>query len=320
MYKLCDKREETQEMRMCVVNSIIELMKENDKVLALDADLASASGFSKIEKNYPRQFIQCGIAEANMVGVSAGISLLGYISFIHSFGPFVSRRVFDQVFVSGAYADTNINIYGSDPGFCVAQNGGTHTTWEDVALMRTIPHAIICDAADGTQMKWIIKNFAKLHGIHYVRGNRKPVRNIYTADSEFEFGKGNILKKGTDVLVISAGQIVSDALDASEELDKNNISVEVIDMFTIKPIDKELILNEAKGKKIIITFENHSIIGGLGSAVSEVLSDNGVGIKLKRMGVDEQFGQVGTAEWLQKEYHLTKDDLIKEIKKFSEIE
>lgn len=315
MYTLVkDRNQKGKELRSVVVETLQDLMKVDDKVVALEADLGGASGFTKIMASNPDRFIQCGIAEANMVGVSAGLSVTGFKPFMHTFGPFATRRVFDQIFLSGAYANTTLNIYGSDPGFTVGPNGGTHTTWEDVAIMRTIPNAIICDPADEVQLSWVLKEFAKLDGIHYVRANRKDVRNVYDASSSFTLGKGNILKKGSDVLLIVAGQLVSDALDCAEKLEAEGISVEVIDMFTIKPIDKDLILQEAVGKKIIVSFENHSITGGLGSAVSEVLSDHGIDIKLKRVGVDERFGQVGTPDFLQKEFKLTAIDLEKEIK------
>lgn len=315
MYTLVENRNEKgKELRSVVVETLQDLMKIDDKVVALEADLGGASGFTKIKASNPDRFIQCGIAEANMVGVGAGLSVTGFKPFMHTFGPFATRRVFDQIFLSGAYAHTTLNIYGSDPGFTVGPNGGTHTTWEDVAIMRTIPNAIICDPADEVQLSWVLKEFAKLDGIHYVRANRKDVRNVYKDGSSFTIGKGNILKTGTDVLLIVAGQLVSDALDCAEKLESEGISVEVVDMFTIKPIDKELIIKEAAQKKLIVTFENHSITGGLGSAVSEVLSDNAINVKLKRVGVDERFGQVGTPEFLQKEFKLTAEDLEKEIK------
>lgn len=315
MYTLVENRNEKgKELRSVVVETLQDLMKSDDKVIALEADLGGASGFTKIKTTNPDRFVQCGIAEANMVGVGAGLSVTGFKPFMHTFGPFATRRVFDQIFLSGAYAHTTLNIYGSDPGFTVGPNGGTHTTWEDVAIMRTIPNAIICDPADEVQLSWVLKEFAKLNGIHYVRANRKDVRNVYKEGSSFTIGKGNILKKGTDVLLIVAGQLVSDALDCAEKLESEGISVEVVDMFTIKPIDKELIIKEAANKKLIVTFENHSITGGLGSAVSEVLSDNAINVKLKRVGVDERFGQVGTPEFLQKEFKLTAEDLEKEIK------
>lgn len=315
MYTLVENRNEKgKELRSVVVETLQDLMKSDDKVVALEADLGGASGFTKIKTSNPDRFIQCGIAEANMVGVGAGLSVTGFKPFMHTFGPFATRRVFDQIFLSGAYAHTTLNIYGSDPGFTVGPNGGTHTTWEDVAIMRTIPNAVICDPADEVQLSWVLKEFAKLDGIHYVRANRKDVRNVYKEGSSFTIGKGNILKTGTDVLLIVAGQLVSDALDCAEKLESEGISVEVVDMFTIKPIDKELIIKEAAQKKLIVTFENHSITGGLGSAVSEVLSDNAINVKLKRVGVDERFGQVGTPEFLQKEFKLTAEDLEEEIK------
>lgn len=315
MYTLVENRNEKgKELRSVVVETLQDLMKSDDKVVALEADLGGASGFTKIKASNPDRFIQCGIAEANMVGVGAGLSVTGFKPFMHTFGPFATRRVFDQIFLSGAYAHTTLNIYGSDPGFTVGPNGGTHTTWEDVAIMRTIPNAVICDPADEVQLSWVLKEFAKLDGIHYVRANRKDVRNVYQEGSSFTIGKGNILKTGTDVLLIVAGQLVSDALDCAEMLESEGISVEVVDMFTIKPIDKELIIKEAAQKKLIVTFENHSITGGLGSAVSEVLSDNAINVKLKRVGVDERFGQVGTPEFLQKEFKLTAEDLEEEIK------
>lgn len=315
MFKVLENRNQKGKINLTasIANAVIEAIEENDKVVQLEADLAGASKTNLIQKAYPDNYIQCGIAEANMVGVACGMSSEGYIPFVHTFGPFATRRVFDQVFLSGAYAHNTINIYGSDPGFTVGPNGGTHTTWEDVALMRTIPNAIVCDVCDEVQAKWLVKEFAKMEGIHYFRGNRKAVRNVYEPGSTFEIGKGNIVRQGKDVLVISAGQLVSDALDAAEKLEKEGISVEVIDMFCIKPIDSQLILKEVQNKKALVTFENHSITGGLSSAVAEVLMDAQVSIPFKRHGVNEQFGQVGTPDFLQKEFKLTADDLVDSI-------
>lgn len=306
MFQLAENRQEAgRELRDCVVETLQELMKDDDKITALEADLGGASGFTKIKKTNPERFIQCGIAEANMMGVAAGLSLTGFKPFTHTFAPFATRRVFDQLFLSGAYAGNTINVYGSDPGFSVASNGGTHTAWEDVALIREIPGAVICDPADDVQMEWIIKEFLKMEGIHYVRSNRKAVRNVYKKGSSFKIGQGNILKEGKDILIIAAGQLVSEALDCAEELEKEGYSVEVIDMFTIKPLDEKLLIKEAKGKSKIVTIENHSIYGGLGSAVSEVIAENGISVPVKRIGVKEKFGQVGTAEFLQEEFGLT---------------
>ena len=317
MFQLAENRQEAgRELRDCVVETLQELMKDDDKITALEADLGGASGFTKIKKTNPERFIQCGIAEANMMGVAAGLSLTGFKPFTHTFAPFATRRVFDQLFLSGAYAGNTINVYGSDPGFSVASNGGTHTAWEDVALIREIPGAVICDPADDVQMEWIIKEFLKMEGIHYVRSNRKAVRNVYKKGSSFKNGQGNILKEGKDILIIAAGQLVSEALDCAEELEKEGYSVEVIDMFTIKPLDEKLLIKEAKGKSKIVTIENHSIYGGLGSAVSEVIAENGISVPVKRIGVKEKFGQVGTAEFLQEEFGLTAKQIKETICQF----
>lgn len=317
MFQLAENRQEAgRELRDCVVETLQELMKDDDKITALEADLGGASGFTKIKKTNPERFIQCGIAEANMMGVAAGLSLTGFKPFTHTFAPFATRRVFDQLFLSGAYAGNTINVYGSDPGFSVASNGGTHTAWEDVALIREIPGAVICDPADDVQMEWIIKEFLKMEGIHYVRSNRKAVRNVYKKGSSFKIGQGNILKEGKDILIIAAGQLVSEVLDCAEELEKEGYSVEVIDMFTIKPLDEKLLIKEAKGKSKIVTIENHSIYGGLGSAVSEVIAENGISVPVKRIGVKEKFGQVGTAEFLQEEFGLTAKQIKETICQF----
>ena len=317
MFQLAENRQEAgRELRDCVVETLQELMKDDDKITALEADLGGASGFTKIKKTNPERFIQCGIAEANMMGVAAGLSLTGFKPFTHTFAPFATRRVFDQLFLSGAYAGNTINVYGSDPGFSVASNGGTHTAWEDVALIREIPGAVICDPADDVQMEWIIKEFLKMEGIHYVRSNRKAVRNVYKKGSSFKIGQGNILKEGKDILIIAAGQLVSEALDCAEELEKEGYSVEVIDMFTIKPLDEKLLIKEAKGKSKIVTVENHSIYGGLGSAVSEVIAENGISVPVKRIGVKEKFGQVGTAEFIQEEFGLTAKQIKETICQF----
>lgn len=302
-----------QELRVVFVETLEALMEEQPFVVALEADLGGASGFTKIAKSHPEQFVQCGIAEANMIGVAAGISLLGYRPFIHTFAPFATRRVFDQLYLSGAYAKTTLNIYGSDPGVSVAGNGGTHTSFEDIALMRTIPEAIVCDVADATQLAYVIKAFSTLSGIHYVRGSRKAIHQIYQTDSTFELGKANCLMEGDDVLIISCGQLLKDALDCAMALQQKGIGCTILDMFTIKPIDQEAILKHSIGKKAIVTFENHSIIGGLGSSVAEIIAEQGIHSKFKRIGVNDRFGQVGSQDYLKEAFGLTAEHLLEEI-------
>lgn len=306
----CCERGAFLEMRRVFVDTLMALMAENGKIVAQEADLGTASSFIRIQKQFPERFVEMGISEANMIGVAAGLSMRGFIPFVHSFAPFVSRRVGDQLFLEGAYARNTINIYASDPGVCAAANGGTHMTFEDVAQVRAIPGVEVYDPADGVQLAWLIREVVTRKGVHYIRTNRKEMPQIYTEGSTFEVGKGNVLRQGQDVLVIAAGELVRPALDAAETLAAQGISAEVIDMFTFKPLDHELILREAKGKKRIIVAENHNVIGGLGSAVAETLADAGCGVPLSRIGVDERFGQVGSIDFLKKDYGLTPEHIV----------
>lgn len=305
-----------KEMRVIFRETLEGLMAENKKVLAFEADLGGASHFAKIKETYPEQFVQMGISEANMVGVAASTSMRGFVPFIHTFSPFASRRVADQVYLTGAYARNTLNIFGSDPGICAAANGGTHTTFEDIALYRAIPEVKVFAPADNVQLEWLIKEVANRKGVHYIRANRKAVSKIYQEGSAFEIGKGNVIRPGTDVLLITMGVLVGEALEAAEELEKEGISVEVIDMFTIKPLDKDLILRQMREKKLLVTFENHNIINGLGSAVAEVMADAGSGIALKRIGVNDRFGQVGSFDFLKEEYGLTKEQVIRVVSEY----
>ena len=303
-----------KEMRVVFVETLQDMMKDNKKILALEADLGGASGFTKIQKTNPDQFIQVGIAEANMVGIAAGLSMRGYIPFIHTFAPFATRRVLDQVYLEGAYAKNTVNIYGSDPGVCVAANGGTHNTFEDIAVMRSIPEVMVFAPADEAQLSWTIRECAKLKGVHYIRANRKGNPTMYAPGSAFEIGKGNVIRQGEDVLLLSMGEMLSTAYQAAEELAADGISVEVIDMFTLKPFDAELVRKEAAGKKLVVTFENHNIIGGLGSCTAEALAEEGAGVPLKRIGANDVFGQVGTYEYLCQAFGLTKEHIIETVK------
>jgi transketolase len=268
----------------------------------------------KIRDTNPDRFVNIGIAEANMAGVAAGLSVVGFKPFIHSFAPFASRRLFDQLFLSGAYARNTVNVYGSDPGFTAGPNGGTHTSYEDAGLMRLIPHAVVCDAADNTQAAWIVKAFAKIEGIHYLRGNRKAIPRVYEDGAEFVLGTGNVLTQGTDALILTCGQLVTDALKAAAALSAQGISATVVDMFTIKPLDTALILSQVPKHTATVVFENHNIIGGLGSAVAETIAEGGIATRFKRVGVNERFGAVGTQDFLQKAYGLTSGDLVSAVK------
>ncbi|MDU4971227.1 MAG: transketolase C-terminal domain-containing protein [Hungatella hathewayi] len=307
---------EGKELRIVFVETLQEIMKDNPMILALEADLGGASGFTKIKKTNPEQFIQMGISEANMIGTAAGLSMKGYIPYVHTFAPFTTRRALDQIYLEGAYAHNTINIYGSDPGVCVGANGGTHNSFEDIAIMRSIPQVTVLAPADETQMAWSIREVARREGVHYIRGNRKKNLNIYAPGSEFELGRGNVVREGHDVIIFSYGELLGVAYRAAQNLERDGISAEVVDMFTLKPFDSELVKCELCGKQLAVTFENHSIIGGLGSAVAEVMAETASGIPLKRIGANDRFGQVGTYDYLCKEFGLTEEHLEETIKSY----
>lgn len=314
MWSLAESTDETMEMRRVFRETLEEFMDTDPRIMVLEADLGTASGFAKIKDRHPERFLEMGISEANMVGVAAGLSMRGFIPFLHSFSPFVSRRVADQIFLEGAYAGNTINVYGSDPGVCAAANGGTHTTFEDIAFYRAVPGAMVFDPADGVQLRWLLRELLEQKGVHYIRANRKNVLTIYREGSSFELGKGNVIRPGKDVLLISMGILLKDALDAAKELEKDGISVEVVDMYCLKPLDAELIRTEMQGKKAVVTFENHNVINGLGSAVAAVLAEEGAGIPLRMVGVEDRFGQVGSLEFLKQEFGLTKEHVVQVIR------
>ena len=306
--------EKAREQRVVFYQTLEVLMDENPKIVALEADLGGASGSLRVKRSHPENFIECGIMEANMIGVAAGMSMRGFVPFVHSFSPFASRRVADQVFLAGAYSHNTINIYASDPGVCAATNGGTHTSFEDVSLMRAIPGVEVYDPADGVQLEWLIRTLAERSGVHYIRTTRKDILPVYEPGSTFELGKGNVLCEGGDVLMIAAGTVLEDALGAAKALTESGVSVEVVDMFTLTPLDEELVLREAAGKRLVVTVENHSITGGLGSAVAELLAARPVHAPLLRVGVREQFGQVGSLKYLKRAYGLDAESIVAAVR------
>ena len=306
------------DQRSVFVNTLIEVMADNDKIYALEADLGGASFFDKIGEARPERFINVGIAEANMMGIAAGLSLRGNIPFVHTFAPFATRRSFDQIFICCAYAKNTINIYSSDPGICVAINGGTHTSFEDIAMFRAVPDALIFDPADGVQLNWLIKELLPLQGVHYIRSSRKNMPSIYDSGSTFTIGKANLLIAGDEVLIVAMGETLFEAYKVAQELAAEGISCCLLDSFTVKPLDRDAIIKYGKDKKLIVTAENHNINNGLGSAVAEVLAEEAMAVPLLRLGIIERFGQVGSQEFLRKDYRLDsqslKEDILKKYK------
>ncbi|PAE07206.1 transketolase [Terribacillus saccharophilus] len=305
---------EKREMRQVYAETILELAKANPEVIALEADLMSAITTNKIKAEISNQLINSGIMEANMMGVAAGLSLTGKIPYVHTFGQFATRRTFDQLFVSGGYAKTNIKILGSDAGITAEHNGGTHMTFEDIGLMRLVPQAHVYEASDSTMLGYLLRRIEKEHGIHYIRTIRKNAVKLYEENETFEDGKGKLLRDGCDVTIIATGIMVAEALQAADILERQGIHAAVIDMYTIKPIDAELITEYAQKTKAIVTAENHNVIGGLGSAVSEVLAENHP-VPMYRIGVREQYGQVGKVDYLKVYYKLTEADIVDAVNK-----
>ena len=315
MYKICSERKkDDMEMRKVYSTKLLELMKKDNRIISLEADLMSAMTVDNIQKVEPEKVINCGIMEANMIGVAGGMSIAGKYPFAHTFTAFASRRCFDQLFMSCAYQNNNVKVIASDAGVTAVHNGGTHMSFEDMGIVRGLAGSIVLEVTDAVMFENIIRQIAEKDGFYWVRTMRKNAEKIYEDGSTFEIGKGNILRDGKDITLIANGIMVSEALKAADKLEKDGHSVAVIDMFTLKPIDKDLIIKYAKQTGKIVTCENHSIHTGLGSAVAEVLSEN-YPVKMKRVGINERYGQVGTLDFLMKEYGLTSDNIYEEAKK-----
>lgn len=300
-------------MRDVYCESLIDLAKENKNIVALDADLINAIGVKNFQKEFPDRMIDCGVQEANMIGVACGMSVQGKIPFAHTFGPFATRRVADQVFISGTYNKANVKIIGSDPGITAAYNGGTHMPFEDMGMMRGFPGMTVIEPTDTVQLANLMPQIANTYGMFYVRMVRKDVNIVYEEGSTFEIGKAAKLRDGKDVTIIAAGYLVAKAAKAAEELEKEGISARVLDMFTWKPIDAEAIISAAKDTGAIVTCENHNVINGLGSAVAEVLAKN-CPCPVEMVGVQDEFGEVGPVSYLEERFKMRTEDVVSAVK------
>lgn len=299
-------------MRDAYCSAMLKAAESNGDVVFLDADLSSAFGMTPFFKAFPERAIQCGIAEANMVGIAAGMSSVGKIPFAHSFGCFTSRRACDQVMISCAYAKLNVRLIGSDPGITAAHNGGTHMPFEDMGVLRSIPEITLIDVTDPVMLGDLVEQLSgdKYYGVYYLRFPRKNATAVYSDGSSFEIGKGNVLREGSDVTIIASGIMVPEALNAAERLASEGVSARVVDMFTWKPIDAGLVARCAAETGAIVTAENHNIVGGLFSAVSEVTSEKAP-VPIEAVGISDCFGQVGSEKYLRTAYDLTDDNIVR---------
>lgn len=294
--------------------ALVELGKEKKDIVVLDADLSSATKTNLFAKEFPERFFDMGIAEQDMLSTAAGFATCDKIPYVSTFAVFAAGRAYDQIRNSICYPNLNVKICATHSGITVGEDGATHQMLEDIALMRVLPNMTVISTSDDTQTKWAIKEIANIKGPVYVRLSRFATPVLYEENQKFEIGKAVQIGEGTDASIIATGDVVCEAIKAKEELEKQGIFVRVIDMHTIKPIDKETIIKCAKETKKMITIEDHSIIGGLGSSVCEVLSQN-YPCKVISMGMKDTFGKSGKAEELMKYFKITAEDIIKEIKK-----
>ncbi len=292
--------------------ALADLGEKNENIIVLDADLSSATKTNIFAKKYPNRFINVGIAEQNMMGIAAGLSTCGKIPYVSTFAVFAAGRAYDQIRNSICYPNLNVKICATHAGVTVGEDGATHQMLEDISLMRTLPNMTVISPSDDTQTKWVIEEISKTKSPVYVRLARPATPVIYEKNQKFKIGKGIQHGEGTDATIFATGVTVAEALKAQEELEKQNINVRVVDIFTIKPIDKELIVKCAKETKRIITVEDHNIIGGLGSAVCEVLAEEHP-VKVERMGINDTFGKSGKANELLKYFKIDKDAIIEKM-------
>ena len=295
-------------------NALVELGKKNPNVVVLDADLAGATKTSTFKKEFPDRHIDCGIAEANMTGIAAGLSTCGKIPFISSFAMFAAGRNFEQVRNSIGYPHLNVKIGATHAGITVGEDGASHQCLEDVALMRTIPGMTVIVPSDDIEAKAAVMAAAETEGPFYMRFGRAAVPVINDRpDYKFEVGKAVVVKDGTDMVIFANGVCVAEALGAAEKLAADGINAAVVNVHTVKPIDQDTILEFAKKTNRVFTVEEHSVIGGLGSAVCDVLSEN-YPVKVKKIGVYDRFGKSGPAGALMKEFQLDAEGIYNQIK------
>lgn len=296
-------------LRETYVDLLIEYAHKDPRIVILEADLSNAGGTKRFTAEfYGTRTIDCGIQEANMIGVAAGMNAMGKIPFTHTFTAFSTRRVCDQITLSVAYAGLNVKIMGSDPGVTAEMNGGTHMSFEDVSIMRNIPGMTIFEPVDSAQLRAVFPQILYSDGPVYIRLLRRNAVKIWEDGENFTLGKGKTIKKGTDISIFASGIETAEAMKASELLEKDGISAEVINIHTIKPLDKEIVLESAGKTGCAVTAENHSVIGGLGSAIAEVLVENAP-VPMERVGVTDHFGEVGFTDYLMEKYHLMASDI-----------
>ncbi|HFU4561885.1 TPA: transketolase family protein [Streptococcus suis] len=299
---------QTKEMRLVYSDFLAQVGQEDTTIAAIEADLSSSMATNKLSSVLGGRYVNVGIMEQEMVGVAAGLSLLGYKPYIHTFGPFASRRVYDQVFISLAYAQLNATVIGSDAGVSAEMNGGTHMPFEELGLMRLIPKARVYEVSDDIQFQAVLEETTQLDGLKYIRTIRKAPTAIYQGGEDFSKGYC-VLRQGEDMTLLASGIMVEQALKAADQLEAQGVSVQVIDLFRIKPIHEDI--PALLSGRPVLTVENHNRIGGLGSSICELMATD-LTTPVHRIGIEESFGQVGQQVYLMDVYGLTAEHIVKQ--------
>ncbi len=307
-------KEEKKATRQSYGEALEILGTEDKNIVVLDADLSTATKTINFAKKFPNRFFDMGIAEQNMMSTAAGLAVSGKIPYVSTFAVFAAGRAYDQIRNSICYPNLNVKICATHAGITVGEDGATHQMLEDISMMRTLPNMIVMSTSDDAQTKWAVKEISKIKGPVYLRLTRMKTSKIYEQNQFFEIGKAVQIGEGTDGTVFATGVTVEQALKAQIELKEKNIEIRVVDIHTIKPIDKEMIIKCAKETKRLFSIEDHNIIGGLGSAISEVLTEEHP-VKLERMGIKDTFGRSGNTESLMKYFEITAADIVKKFDK-----
>lgn len=310
-------KEEKKATRQSYGEALLELGKSNKNVVVLDADLAGATKSEIFQKEFPNRFFDMGIAEQNMMATAAGMATCGKIPFASTFAVFATGRAYDQIRNSICYPNLNVKICGSHAGVTVGEDGATHQMLEDINIMKCLPNMKVICPSDDVQTKWAVKEMAEINGPCYIRTCRLASNIIYDENQEFELGKAVQFGDGTDATVFATGICVSEALKAMEILKEKNINIRVVDMFSLKPIDRDIIINSAKETRNLISVEDHSVIGGLGSIIADVLSEE-YPAKLVKMGVKDRFGESGKATVLMVKFEIDSTAIVKQVEELME--
>lgn len=300
------------EMRKIFCDTLIEMAKTDKRICIVNSDSRQISGTLAFEQAYPERAFNVGIAEANMVGVAAGLAVSGKRPFVHAFGPFMTRRVLDQLTISLAYSKLNAVLVGLSPGIVAEINGGTHQSYDDIAAVRGIANTTIIEPFDGVQLRQIIPALLELEGPVYLRYDRSATPDFYGPDYHYQLGKADTLREGKDATIISAGIMLTRCLEAAEILKEKGIEARVLNMHTIKPMDREAVEKAARETGRIVTVENHNVIGGLGGAVAEAVVET-CPVPMRRVGIQDRFGEVGDQTYLRKCLRIDTPDIVSAV-------